>query len=139
MEITRPQAIEIAKNYLQKQNVSVKGFYEEAFVDNSPIENKYILKTLGEKEFKKYNSGKKWSNFGWYVFFHQNLPRQIQQTQITVDVSSDGNVYGFRMKPDGSSLLQFESRSNEMDFILSFKEVGRNSIIQIKRIERGKS
>jgi phosphoserine phosphatase RsbU/P len=136
MEITRPQAIEIAKDFLIKQNIDVQGFYEEAILDNSPIEIKYILKTLGEKGFKKYNSGKKWSNLGWSVLFHQNLPRQIQQTQITVDVSSDGNIYGFKMKiPDESSLPSI-SKTEAAELISSYllKKIG-SEFNQYKLIE----
>ena len=126
MEITRPQAIKIAKNYLKKQNINVNGFYEDAYLDNSPIEIKYILKTLGEKEFKKYNSGKKWSNLGWYVLFHQNLPRQIQQTQITVDVSSSGNIYGFRKKIPEESSFPSISKTEATKMISTFllNEIG---------------
>jgi len=96
MNITRPQAIQIAKEFLAKQNINVEGFSEEAFLDNSPVEIRYILKKLGTEEFKKYHKGKRWSNLSWFVLFHQNLPKQIQQTSVQVHVSNDGKVFGFK-------------------------------------------
>jgi hypothetical protein len=105
MNVTRPQAIEIAKDFLAKQNINVQGFNEEAFLDNSPVEIRYILKKLGTEAFKEYNKGKRWSNISWHVVFHQNLPKQIEQTTVEVHVSSDGMVFGFKKEiPDTISL-----------------------------------
>ncbi len=105
MNITRPEAISIAKDFLKTQNIKVEGFFEEAFVDNSPVEVRYILKKLGAEEFGKYQENKNWSLLGWQVMFHQNLPKQIKQTTILVDVSNNGKVFGFRnMMPDTISL-----------------------------------
>jgi len=139
MNVTRWQAIANAKEFLKKQNIKVDGFYEEAFVNNSPIEIRYILKKLGGKEFKEYQKGKKWSNLGWDVMFHQNLPRQIEQTTIYVNVSSDGKVFGFnKIIPDTTSLKSV-SKSEATKMINEYlaKEIGRefNSYILIESKE----
>jgi hypothetical protein len=101
MEVTRNQAEEIATKFLEKNNFNVRGFKREVFLDNSPVENKYILKKLGNKGFAEYNHEQKKSNFGWLVMLHQNLPRQMAQTTYYVDITSTGRVYGFRREiPD---------------------------------------
>ena len=105
MNVTRPEAISIAKDFLRKQNIKAEGYYEEAFLDNSPVEVRYILKKLGAKEFKEYQKDKKWALLGWQVMLHQNLPRQMKQTTILVDVSNNGKVFGFRnIMPDTITL-----------------------------------
>ena len=47
LETTRPEAIKIAEDFLQKQGYDLTGFFKDAFIDNSPVENKYLLKQLG--------------------------------------------------------------------------------------------
>ncbi|NMB80449.1 MAG: hypothetical protein GYA14_01365, partial [Ignavibacteria bacterium] len=101
MNITRSEAIHIAKDFLKEQNENVDNMYVEVFLDNSPVEARYILKKLGGKEFKEYGKNELWSNLSWTVYFHQNLPRNIQQKSITVDVSNNGKVFGFnKILPD---------------------------------------
>ncbi|MEW6508010.1 MAG: PP2C family protein-serine/threonine phosphatase [Bacteroidota bacterium] len=95
MNVTRTEAVQIAKDFLKEQNEYVDNMYVEVFLDNSPVESRYILKKLGGKEFKEYGKNELWSNLSWIVYFHQNLPRQIQQKSITVDVSDKGKVFGF--------------------------------------------
>ena len=75
LEVTRSEAIQIAKDFLSDQNTNVDNFYVEAFLDNSPIEVRYILKKLGGEGFKTYGQNEKWSNLSWTVYFHQNLPK----------------------------------------------------------------
>lgn len=112
MKITRDDAIDIAKKYLEEQQLNIEGFNEEAFIDNSPIEVRYILKKLGGKEFKKYGQDEKWSNLSWTVLFHQNLPKQIEQTSYWIDVSQEGKIFGFRSTiPDSTSLPSFDKQT----------------------------
>jgi hypothetical protein len=95
MNVTRWEAVQIAKDFLKAQNETVDNMNVEVFLDNSPVETRYILKKLGGKEFNEYGKDELWSNLSWTVYFHQNLPRQIQQKSITVDVSNKGKVFGF--------------------------------------------
>ena len=106
MNITQSQAVQIAKEFLKSQNENVENMYVEVFLDSSPIEAKYILKKLGGKEFKDYGKNELWSNLSWSVYFHQNLPRQVQQKSYTVDISNNGKVFGFNKTiPDSMQLL----------------------------------
>ncbi len=104
MDVTRSEAIAIAQKYLQKEHFDLKGFSSEAFLDNSPIENRYLLKKLGNKEFKEYIKNQKRATLSWVVMFHQDLPKQIAQTTYYVDVSSEGEIFGFNREiPDTAS------------------------------------
>lgn len=136
MEITRPQAIQIAKDFLSKEKINVDGFYKEAFLDNSPIEVRYILKKLGGKEFKEYHKNKKWSNLSWMVMFHQNLARQIPQYSYIVDVSNSGKVFGFKQTVPDSIPLPSLSKADATELINSYlsQKVG-NEINEFKLIE----
>lgn len=120
MKITRQQAIDIAKDFLSEQNVKLDNFYEEAFIDNSPIEIRYILKKLGREKFKEYHKEKKWSNLGWNVMFHQNLARQIAQTTYYVDVSNEGRIYGYRKLIPDTTFLPSVSKSEATALITAY-------------------
>jgi phosphoserine phosphatase RsbU/P len=105
MKITQSEAVSRARNFLEKEGFDVQGFKREILLDNSPIENRYILKKLGNKEYKEYVRDKKRSTFGWLVMFHQDLSRQLAQTTYWVNVSGEGNVYGFRREmPDTTAI-----------------------------------
>ncbi len=95
LEITRPQAIKIAEDFLKNQNIPLDGFYREAFVESHPIENKYFLKELGTEGYKKILEDKNWPTRGWEVFIHQNLNKSLPQKNYKVSISSDGRVSGF--------------------------------------------
>ncbi|MBX3008796.1 MAG: SpoIIE family protein phosphatase [Melioribacteraceae bacterium] len=114
-EVTREEAIEIAQKYLGEHGFKADTMMKEAFIDNSPVENKYLLKQLGDEGFDKYLQINKWSVLSWVVMFHQNLPRQIAQTTYYVDVSYNGKVFGFtREIPDShksKSLMKDEAQS----------------------------
>lgn len=94
-EITRPQAVKIAENFLRSQNIALNGFYREAFVETHPIENKYFLKELGTNEYKKILQDKDWPTRGWEIYLHQNLNRSLPQKNYRVYISSDGRILGF--------------------------------------------
>jgi phosphoserine phosphatase RsbU/P len=97
-ETTRTQAIQIAENYLKKQNIKTDEFYKEAFIDLYQVENKYFLKTLGATEFKKIQQDNNWPTRGWTIYFHQNLGRDLPQTTYDVILSHDGRILGFKTK-----------------------------------------
>jgi len=102
---TREEAIDKARIFLESEKFQIHGFKSEAFLDNSPIENKYILKKLGNSEFSKYIKNEKRSTLSWTVMFHQDLPKQIAQTTYYVDISSQGKVFGFKREiPDSITI-----------------------------------
>ena len=105
MDITRSDAIELARNYLTDEKFDLAGFKSEAFLDNSPIENKYILQKLGSSGFKEYTKNQDRSTLSWVVMFHQDLPKQMAQTTYYVDVSNEGKIFGrIREIPDTASM-----------------------------------
>ncbi len=136
MKITRPEAIKFAKEFLKEQKINTEGFSEEAFLDNSPIETRYILKKLGGKEFKNYGKNEKWSNLSWMVFIHQNLAKQIEQTSYWVDVSQDGKIFGFKSTIPESESLPSLNKTEATNLISDFlyKKIG-NEFNQYKLIE----
>lgn len=95
-EITRPQAIKTAEDFLESQNIALDGFYREAFVESHPIENKYFLKELGTEGYKKILNDKDWPTRGWEVLVHQNLNKSLPQKSYNVSVSYDGRILGFK-------------------------------------------
>jgi hypothetical protein len=105
MRVTHDEAVESARKYLTGEKFDLTGFKSEAFLDNSPIENKYILKKLGNEGFKEYLKNQKRSTFSWVVMFHQDLPKQMAQTTYYVDVSSEGEIFGrIREIPDTAGI-----------------------------------
>lgn len=136
MKITRQEAIVLAKEFLKEQKIKTDGFSEEAFIDNSPIETRYILKKLGGKEYKNYGKDEKWSNLSWMVFIHQNLPKQLEQTSYWVDVSQDGKVFGFKSTIPDSSSLPSLSKTEATQIISDYlmKKIG-DGFSQYKLIE----
>lgn len=119
LQITRPEAIEKAKKFLTEQNINQQGFSTEAFLDNSPVEMRYLIKKLGGKKFKEYIKQHN-TNLSWSVMFHQNLPKQIQQTTYFVDVAQDGSIFGFRREIPDSIEIHSISKSEATDLINSF-------------------
>lgn len=136
MKITRPQAIQIAKEFLQKQNINLNNFYEEGFLNNSPVEIRYLIKKLGTKEFKEYQKNIKWGYFGWRIMFHQNLPKQIAQTIYYVDISNDGNILGFKKEIPDTTYLPSLSKSDATKLIINYlhEKIG-NEIEQFNLVE----
>lgn len=122
MEITRTQAIDSAKKFLTEHGVNLTGFNEEAFIDNAPVEIRYILKKLGREKFKEYYTSKSWANFGWNIMFHQNLSRQFHQTTYYVDVSNSGKIFGFREVIPDTVSLQSLTRTEATEFISNYLE-----------------
>ena len=120
MEITGSQAKEIARNFLKKEKFDIGGFKSEVFLNNSPIENRYILKKLGNKEFAEYTKDKNRSTNGWQVMVHQDLPRQIAQTTYYVYVTSQGNIAGFQRNIPDTAKAGSLTKENATNLILSY-------------------
>jgi hypothetical protein len=120
LKINRDEAIELAKDFLREEKIDPENFYVEAFLDFSPVEVRYIMKKLGGRDFKNYGQNEKWSNLSWTVFFHQNLPRQIQQTSYMVDVSNSGNIFGFNKTIPDSHKLPSLSKSEATELISKY-------------------
>ncbi len=120
MDITRGQAEAIAQKFLEGQKFNIRGYKSEVFLDNSPVENRYILKKLGNKDFSEYIKNEKRSTYSWVVMFHQDLPKQIAQTTYYVDVSSNGNVFGFTREIPDTNRSKTISKTEATNLALSY-------------------
>ena len=119
MKLTRPEAIDIATKFLTEQKTNINGFSTEAFLDNSPIEMRYLIKKLGGKNFKEYLKTHR-TNLSWSVMFHQNLSRQIQQTSYFIDVTQDGSIFGYRREIPDSIVIKSLAKTEATNLVNSF-------------------
>ncbi|MCX7874660.1 MAG: SpoIIE family protein phosphatase [Melioribacteraceae bacterium] len=135
--ITRNEAITIAQKFLNSQDIHVNNFYKEAFLDNSNVEIRYLIKKLGNKKFEEFINRDK-TNLSWIVMFHQDLPRQLEQKTFWVDVDKDGNVFGFRAEIPDTLKLNSISKNEAIEKISSYlknrigNEFNNYSLIEIK-------
>ncbi|KAF0149255.1 MAG: rsbU [Ignavibacteria bacterium] len=105
MNTTRPEAIKIAAEFLANREVNTDAFHSEAFIDAFMVQNRYLIKILGDKKYSEYLTHSNFPLRSWDVMFHQNLSKEIPQYSYFVDVSSNGKVIGFRyVLPDTVSL-----------------------------------
>lgn len=119
MKLTRPEAIDIATKFVAEQNTNINGFSTEAFLDNSPVEMRYLIKKLGGQGFKEYLKTHP-TNLSWTVMFHQNLSKQIQQTTYHIDVAQDGSIFGYRREIPDSIEMKSLAKTEATDLINSF-------------------
>jgi len=119
MKLTRPEAIDIATKFLTEQKTDLKGFSTEAFLDNSPVEMRYLIKKLGGKNFKEYMKTHP-TNLSWSVMFHQNLSKQIQQTTFYINVAQDGSIFGYKREIPDSIEIKSLVKADATNLINSF-------------------
>jgi hypothetical protein len=136
MEITRGDAREIAQNFLLKSKFDIAGFKSEVFLNNSPVENRYLLKKLGNTRFKEFTSQRGRSTNGWVVLIHQNLPKQLPQTTYYVYVSSQGNICGFQRNIPDTARGEFLTPAQAKELIHShISEIVQESLDTFKMVE----
>lgn len=105
MNTTRPEAIKIAKEFLAKRGIKTDAFQSEAFIDPFMVQNRYLIKKLGDAKYSEYLNYSEFPLRRWDVMFHQNLSKEIPQYTYFVAVNSDGEVVGFKYAlPDTVSL-----------------------------------
>jgi hypothetical protein len=119
MKLTRPEAINIATKFLTEQNTNINGFSTEAFLDNSPVEMRYLIKKLGGKGFKEYLKTHP-TSLSWTVMFHLNLSKQIQQTTYYIDIAQDGSIFGYRREIPDSIEIKSLAKADATNLINSF-------------------
>jgi len=136
-KITRNDATKVAEKFLASQSINTKGFFKEAFFDNSNIEIKYLIKKLGNKKFKEFIEKDK-NNLSWTIMFYQDLPKQIPQTTYWVDVNQEGKVFGFRSDIPDSLKLNSISKAEAIQKISNYlserigNEFAQFDLIEIK-------
>ena len=105
MNTTRPDAIKIAKEFLAKQRINTDQFHSEAFINAYMVQNRYLIKILGDEKYSEYLRHAEFPLRSWDVMFHQNLSKEIPQYSYFVSVSSNGNVIGFKyLLPNTTSI-----------------------------------
>ena len=103
MNISRGEAISIAEEYLNKENIDVSGMYKEGIVDENTVVNKYLLKKLGSEGLEKFSKKEKLGNYGWVVIFHENKASNEPHITYTLGLSNNGNIISYeRSIPDTS-------------------------------------
>lgn len=120
LETTRPEAIKIAEDFLKKQGYDLTGFFKDAFIDNAPVENKYLLKELGTKEFKKIQQNNDFALRGWSVTIYQNLSKELPQTSYSVDISHDGKLLGFKRSLPNTKTIVSLNEKQATDLITAY-------------------
>lgn len=135
--ITREEAISIAKNFLKNENIETENFEEEASLDNSNVEFRYLIKKLGNKKFKEFIEKDK-RNLSWVVMFHQDFQKQIQQKIFFVDIDKDGNVFGFRSTIPDTAKINSISKNEAIKIVSAYlnNKIGESfneySLIEVK-------
>jgi len=105
MNTTRPKAIKIAKEFLAKKGINTDEFQSEAFIDNYMVQNRYLIKKLGDEKYSEFLKHADFPLRRWDVMFHQNLSKEIPQYNYFVGVGSNGEVNGFKyVIPDTTAL-----------------------------------
>jgi Stage II sporulation protein E (SpoIIE) len=120
LETTRPEAIKIAEDFLMKQGYDLTGFFKDAFIDNAPVENKYLLKQLGTKEFKKIQQNSDFSLRGWSVMIYQNLSKELPQTSYNISISHDGKLIGFKRSLPSTKAMTSLNEKQATDLITNY-------------------
>lgn len=105
MNTTRPEAIKIANEFLSKRGIKTDAFQSEAFIDPYMVQNRYLIKKLGDVKYSEYLNNSEFPLKRWDVMFHQNLSKEIPQYSYFVSVNSSGKVIGFKyFLPDTVSI-----------------------------------
>jgi len=119
MNTTRPEAIKIAEEFLVSRGVNTEHFESEAFFDSYVVQNRYLIKKLGDTRYSELLNNTEFPLKRWDVMFHQNLSKEIPQYSYYVGVNSEGKVIGFKyVIPDTVSLPSL----NEDEVLLHAKQ-----------------
>lgn len=120
MEVSRTDAVKIARSFLTKQNISLNDYYTDIFIDRDPDLNKYMLLTLGDKGVKDVISKENWPTYGWKVVFYKNLAKNVPQIIYRVNLSHSGKVVGYIRSIPDSMFLPSLVRDSATKFITSY-------------------
>lgn len=127
MNTTRPEAIKAAKEFLAKQGISTDKFQSEAFIDQFMVQNRYLIKKLGDEKYSEYLRHAEFPQRRWDVMFHQNLSKEIPHYSYFVSVGSNGNVLGFKyIYPDTASspsLNEIESLALAKEYLANVQKI----------------
>ncbi len=121
MDITRTEAVDIARKILAKQGINLSGYYAESLINNDPIESRYLIKKLGSGKYEKLINTPGYPSYGWNLLFHRNLSREFAQIRYTVSLNYKGEFTGFaRDIPDSASIPSFASYTEAENYLRKF-------------------
>jgi hypothetical protein len=130
MEITRDEAINIAKDLLTKQGINLDGYYVEGLLDSHPIESRYLVKKLGREKFGKIIETDNFPLNGWILYFHKNLSKEIAQINYQVSVNYRGQIISYRREiADSTSSASFSSEQEAEIYLRNY--IKNNSSIDL--------
>ena len=105
LQVTRSEAIDISKNYLEKKNIDISDYWIEGFFSDQVIMNRYLLGKLGTEKYSELSKDEEWGLVGWSIFLHKNLTKDSPQTTYRVNISNFGKVTRYtRNIPDTMTL-----------------------------------
>jgi Na+-transporting methylmalonyl-CoA/oxaloacetate decarboxylase gamma subunit len=130
MEITREEAVNIARNLLSKQGINLDGYYAEGLLGTNPVESKYLVKKLGSEKFEKLVETDNFPSNGWVVYFHKNLSKEIAQISYQVVVNYKGQIVGYKREiADSTSSSSFASIQEAEQYLRNY--INKNSSLNL--------
>lgn len=121
MVITRGEAINKAERLLQKQGIDINNYYVEGLLDENSTSNRYLIKKLGTSKYEELNKLPNIPSYGWTLYFHKNLSKEIAQTNYKIALNYKGEFTDFlKETPDSASSPSFSSEKEAETFIRNF-------------------
>ncbi len=136
--LTRNEAIGVAKNYVEGLGYDVSPFMVEAYSTAEMKVLSYLTKTLGNEKVNEIINDDKVYVYGWSILFHQNKKPGDPSPEYTVVLSNRGNVTNFyRDVPDTLTekhISPEEARVKILKFLVNtgVKNLNEYSLIESK-------
>ena len=119
MEISRTDAVEIAKDFLTKQKINLFDYLNEGYLESNTVANSYLQRTMSGAEFSELVNKENWPSYGWEIIFYKNLSRDVPQTTYTIRVSHRGKIISYSRSIPDTSYLPSLSKEEGLEFITS--------------------
>ena len=140
MGINRNEAIKTAKELLSEQGIDLKDYYVEGLLNNSPIESRYLVKKLGNNKFEKLIETDDIPSYGWTLYFHKNLSKEIAQIKYAVNLNYKGQITAFEREiPDTLSSPSFSTSAEAENYIKHYLTANSSIDVNDFRIVEKKS
>lgn len=125
MKITRAEAVDIAREFLAKQNVDLNGYLSEVFIDNDPVRSRYLLYALRRDGFSRTVRNEEQPVYGWDVLFYRNLTKNTPQTIYRLSVSQSGRITEYHRNIPDTMFLPSITRDSAAKFITGYLQKNR--------------
>lgn len=127
-ELNRSQAVDIARNFVEKQGFLSKNYRVAAIATDNNHLFHYLQKNLGYDQTVDLMQEEMPEIFAirWEVYWYQNVPRNAPQERFFVYVTDQGKIVGFNhllpsdttlCPPAKSRLTQQEALTLALDFL----------------------